>query len=279
MNELAAAKAEACQPGWIAQWRERLRVGWRLAAIISTTLIYWGLLNLDALIPRGRKPFEIANIWASRWARVFFRIFGVRLDASGPHLGAGRLYPGGGEQGIGRIFVCNHSSSIDIPIAYRYLSAHAISRHDVAGWPLIGRVSKRLGTLYVDRQSRRSGAEVLKEVDATLAAGEGVVMFPEGTSFKGDEVRTFRPGAFKAAERAGAEMVPIGIAYEDDDACYYHELFTTHLKRIAKRRRLRVAIVAGEPIAFEGRSPVEMKELLHQHVQQLTHAARANLGG
>ena len=79
-------------------------------------------------------------------------------------------------------------------------------------------------------------------------------MFPEGTSYRGDQVRTFRPGAFKAADRAGAEMVPLGVAYEDDDACYYHEPFTTHMKRVAKRRRLLVAVVAGSPVAFDGQN-------------------------
>ena len=34
------------------------------------------------------------------------------------------------------------------------------------------------------------------------------------TTFSGDEVRPFRPGAFLAAQRTGAEIVPVGIAYE-----------------------------------------------------------------
>lgn len=277
VSEVATVESKTRQPALLRQWIGTSRLVWRLAAIVATTVVLWGCLNLDSLVARGRQPFEIANTWVSRWARAFFWIFGVQLYARGPYISERKLYPGRDDQGVGRVFVLNHHSSVDIPIALHLLAAHAISRHDVANWPLVGRVAKRLGTLFVDRRSRRSGAEVLKQVDATLADGEGVVMFPEGTSFRGDEVRPFRPGAFKAAQRAGSEIVPLGVAYEDEAACYYHELFTTHLKRIAKRRSQLVAVVAGEPIPNNDRDAAEMKELVHQRVQELTLLAREEL--
>ena len=70
----------------------------------------------------------------------------------------------------------NHRSGLDIPILLTIAEAHVISRHDLANWPLLGRTSKRVGTLFVDRESRRSGASVLREVARVLAAGEGVAM-------------------------------------------------------------------------------------------------------
>ena len=46
------------------------------------------------------------------------------------------------------------------------------------------------------------------------------MLYPEGTTYSGDEVRPFRAGAFLAAQRTGAEIVPVGIAYEGDAASY-----------------------------------------------------------
>ena len=150
-----------------------------------------------------------------------------------------------------------------------YAAAHAISRHDLANWFLIGPGARRIGTLFVNRADRRSGAEVLREVDQALARGEGVGMFPEGTAYAGDAVRPFRPGAFKAAERADAEIVPVGIAYDHADACYGDESFMSHLKRIAGMKRIRAAVEFGEPVPPDERSPIEVRDDVHERVAEL----------
>jgi len=142
---------------------------------------------------------------------------------------------------------------------------------------LLGWSAKRVGTLFVDRESRRSGASVLRAVDNALKAGEGVVMFPEGTSFPGDEVHEFRPGAFNAARRAGAEIVPMGIAYGDEAAYYYQEAFPAHAKRVGSLSQLPVAIEVGDPLNTTNLSPVEVIELARTQVQELVHQARARL--
>lgn len=171
----------------------------------------------------------------------------------------------------------NHRSGLDIPILLTIAEAHVISRHDLANWPLLGRTSKRVGTLFVDRESRRSGASVLREVARVLAAGEGVAMFPEGTAYEGDEVREFHAGAFNAALRSEAELVPLGIAYGNEDAYYRKESFMSHTKRVAMLPSLEVAVEVGEPVTCGDRSPVEMKELVRKQVQALVNRARTRL--
>ena len=76
-------------------------------------------------------------------------------------------------------------------------------------------------------------------------------MFPEGTAYAGDEVRPFRPGAFKAAQRAGAQVVPLGIAYENPLAYYTEKSFMEHMKRIASFKSLRIVVEAGEPMSAD----------------------------
>ncbi|QDS99835.1 lysophospholipid acyltransferase family protein [Adhaeretor mobilis] len=253
----------------------RIRLGWRIAAFLTATVALYLGLRLDGLFRRRLSKIERINLWVPRWARTFLWLFGVHVEARGPHLDAKQLYPGCDSNGVGRIFVANHRSAIDIPVVLSLFAGHAISRHDLANWPLFGSLGKQVGTLYVDRSSRRSGAEVLGEVDASLKSGEGVVMFPEGTSHLGDDVHAFRPGAFKAAERAGAQLVPWAIAYEDDDAHYYHESFTNHLLRIGTRRRLHVAVVAAEPISPDGRTAIEVRDAVQEQVQAMVHEARS----
>jgi 1-acyl-sn-glycerol-3-phosphate acyltransferase len=254
-----------------------IRLGTRTMAFVAVTVVTWTCLELESLVCRRRRRIDLVNLWVARWARLSLWIYKVRVEAHGPHLENRMLYPAEGPEGVGRIFVANHQSGIDIPILMSVVEAHPISRDDLANWPLLGRSAKRIGTLFVDRDSRRSGASVLKEIARTLAASEGVMMFPEGTSFPGDEVHEFRSGAFNAARRAGAQIVPLGIAYGDEAAYYYHESFLTHMMRIGKLRRLQVVVEVSQPLVTDQLTPVETIALAQERVQTLVHQARARL--
>lgn len=255
-----------------------LRFASRVVAFGINTIVCWFCYELSSIIWRSRSRIDAINVWVPRWARINLWIFGVTVDLHGPHVDQGQLYPRCGENGIGRIFVANHSSGFDIPLMFVVAEAHCISRHDVANWPLIGPGAKRVGTLFVDRASRKSGASALKQVEEVLAQGEAVAMFPEGTVSPGDEILRFRNGAFNAARRAGAEIVPLGIAY-GDAAAYYgsKQNFMAHIKEVASLKRLRVAVEIAEPIPQCDLSSMEVKDLAHDQVQELVHRARARL--
>ena len=248
-----------------------------MTAFAVWTVICWARFELAMLWHGKHARLAIINKSVPRWARRNLQFFGVTVEAHGRYADQGQIYPGRDEQGVGRVFIANHSSAYDIPILFTVADTRVISRHDLATWPLIGRSSGRIGTLFVDRASRRSGASVLKEVDQALQRGEGVAMFPEGTSHVGDRVHEFRPGAFNAARRAGGEIIPIGLAYGDDDAYYGREPFMTHVKCIAQLPRLRVAVEIGDPIQVGQRSSVEMKEEAREMIQCLVDRARARL--
>jgi 1-acyl-sn-glycerol-3-phosphate acyltransferase len=263
----------------LGRWLTSLRFGMRMVAFVLGTLAFWAAMELDFLVRRKRPRLELLNKWVPRWAKTLMRIFGIRVEPRGPFVSEGKVYPGRDERGLGRIFVMNHRSGVDIPVMFTVAEVHAISRHDLAKWPLIGPGARRIGTLFVDRSNRRSGASVLQQIQKSLKAGEGVAMFPEGTAFPGDEVRAFKPGAFKTAQRVGAEIVPMGVAYDDPGAYYADESFMTHMKRIASLPHLRVALEIGEPIRFSHDSPVELKDHVRQRVEELVARARHRLEG
>jgi 1-acyl-sn-glycerol-3-phosphate acyltransferase len=251
----------------------------RMIAFVIGTILFWAAMEVDFRLHPKRPRIDLVNKWVPRWADVLMRIFGIRVEAHGRYANEGRLYPGRDERGIGRVFIMNHRSGVDIPIVFTVAEVHVISRHDLANWPLIGAGARRIGTLFVDRSSRRSGASVLRQIAASLEAGEGIAMFPEGTAFPGDEVHEFKPGAFKAAQRASAQMIPMGIAYDDPAAYYTDTSFMAHMKRIASLPRLRVAIEIGEPLVVDSESPVEMNEHARQRVEELVSRARRRLEG
>ena len=154
-----------------------------------------------------------------------------------------------GPGGRGRLIVANHRSTIDIAVLLRTFGGRMVSRADISGWPLVGAAARSVGTIFVDRASAMSGAKTIRTIRDALQAGETVCLFPEGTTFAGDEVRPFHAGAFVAALRSGAEIVPVGIAYErESGAAFVDEPFLAHLGRMSIAEPTRVVARIGEPI-------------------------------
>jgi len=255
---------------------DRFRLCYRMLVFGISTFVMWLCFELDVLLRRDRQA--AIDRWVPRWAKFNLRVFGVEVIAGGKHVDQGNPYPGGdGQNDVGRIFIANHRSGMDIPVLFTVAETHVISRHDLATWPLLGRAAKRIGTLFVDRSSRKSGAKVLRDVDNALKRGEGVAMFPEGTAHEGDQVHEFKPGAFNAARRAGADVIPIGIAYGDETAYFAGQPFLRHMTRIACFPHMRVAVEVGEPLVLGDGDVVEFRELAQQRVQELVHRARTRL--
>ncbi len=67
---------------------------------------------------------------------------------------------------------------------------------------------RRLGTFLVERFDRVQSAGEADRAAAVLAAGESLIIFPEGTFRRAPGLRPFRLGAFLSAAQAGAPIVP-----------------------------------------------------------------------
>lgn len=212
-----------------------------------------------------------------RFGRKILSLWNVEVTARGPHVEHGDQVPRRGANGKGRIFVSNHRSMLDIAVTIDLAQGRHVSRADLSGWPVIGLVARRAGTLFVDRSSKTSGAAVVNEMVSQVEKGEAVIIFPEGTTFSGDEVRPFRRGAFTAAKRTGAEIVPIGLAYEGAAASFGDESFAEHMARVSRAPRTRCAAWVGDPIASEGLTLEELEQRTRDAMQALVHQARRTL--
>src|SRR5690606_18378606 len=80
-----------------------------------------------------------------------------------------------------------------------------------------------------------------------------------------------------AAHRAGAEVIPIGVAYDHADAYFFKEPFINHMKRIASRRRLTVAVEIGGPLEPAAEPTIELKDYAQARVAQLSEQAKLRL--
>lgn len=118
------------------------------------------------------------------------------------------------------VLVANHISYFDPVVLASMLPLTAVAKREVSSWPLIGELSRKLGTLYVTRDDAHSGARCLREALHALEAGVSVLVFPEGTTTTGDSVLPFKRGIFGAAARARVPVVPVCMRYDRPDAAW-----------------------------------------------------------
>jgi len=254
-----------------------------LARVVSRSLGFIGLTAATLIgfesAALGAKPLarrEAMSRWSGRFGRVVLRLLGLELVRQGALAAVGR-YPARSADGRGRVFVANHRSVLDVLVALAVADITFMSRHDVADWPLIGLAATRFGTVFVERGDRASGSQAIRAAHRLLEDGRAVIIFPEGTTYAGDEVRDFRFGAIRTAQLAGVEVVPLGLAYEDDRVAFGDESFPTHAWRIGGMRRIRLAVAAGEPLDVRQLSVEDATKLVRERVQALVREARATL--
>lgn len=257
-----------------------LRFTARTTAFVGLTFALLAGLEVDTALSPDERREAVLYDWMQRYGLDLMRLYGIHVTARGPHVEAPRgRYPARDARGRGRLFVMNHRSMLDIFVNLAFIEANIVSRADLAGWPVIGYAARRVGTLFVDRGSKRSGAAVISAMSDALERGRGVMVYPEGTTFAGDDVRPFRPGGFLAAQRADAEIVPVAIAYGGQGTSFLEESFVAHYRRVGGARGTPVALAFGEPIAPPHGDVDAVKQLAHERVQALVHRARESLQG
>lgn len=186
---------------------------------------------------RGRR---IGYAWRQRqaWARCVLRILGIEVTRVGPPPNAPHA-----------LVVPNHRSYIDVPVIMNRVVATIVAKAEIGGWPVIGAGARATEVILVDRDSPDSRRAARDQIDRQLAAGCGVIVFPEGTTYEGPGVLPLRPATFAIAARQGLPIVPVAIEYERiDDAWVGDDTFLRHFLECFSKRRTRVAVCYGEPL-------------------------------
>jgi 1-acyl-sn-glycerol-3-phosphate acyltransferase len=249
---------------------ELVRTG-RIAGFGALTSTMLPAFLVRRSVVRQADRDRLRERWLGAWCAAMLHLFGVRVTVRG------NLPP----RGHGHLVVANHRSTADILLLLRTFGGRMVSRADLARWPLIGFGARVVGTVFVDRADAASGATAVRAMRSRLADGSPVIVFPEGTTFPDDEVRPFRPGGFVAALHAGADVVPVGIAYASGSgAQFVGESFPAHLARMAAAKTSRVVACIGPVLTpGEGERAASLRDRAHAEVQRLVREARRLVDG
>ena len=178
------------------------RFAWRLTAsclhVLLATLLSPLLGSPDE---KGFTPFQRGLItWLMR---VQLRLLSVQIDIQGqPHSQAPLL-------------VANHISWLDILVIGSVRTSRFLSKAEVKKWFLFGKLATHFGTLFIHRGDGVSQAH--QTIINCLTHNTSTVIFPEGTTSDGTQVKKFYPRLFAAAIEAKTLVQPVALHYPLDN--------------------------------------------------------------
>jgi 1-acyl-sn-glycerol-3-phosphate acyltransferase len=184
------------------------------------------------------------------WARAMMALLAIKVDVRGvapkpPFL-----------------LVSNHLSYVDVVVFAAHVDAVFVAKSEVARWPALGVMCRGMGTIFVDRASRRDLARVNGLIERATGEGQGVVVFPEGTSTAGDAVLPFKPGLLEAAARGGRAVSYASVSYRTpgDEApareavCWWGEItFLPHLIGLFRLSEVNATLIFGGEVRASDR--------------------------
>ncbi len=177
-----------------------LRSGWRLTRLFVH--IVWGVV-LTALFA-GLLRYRADDLFYQRlvvwWLQKVPSLLGVRVQTFGTPAPQA-------------LMVANHISWLDIPLLGGYARPRFLSKQEVRQWPVIGWLAEKAGTLFISRGKAGAAGQASQTITQALAAGRAVLLFPEGTTTNGQDVKTFHARLFAPAFEAQVPVQPIALRY------------------------------------------------------------------
>lgn len=174
-----------------------------------------------------------------RWSRKLLAILRVRVAAhNAPAVLPERC-----------LLVANHTSWLDIFAVYAVAPSLFVAKSDIRGWPLVGRLVARVGTIFIERGSRRHARITNERIVAALASGRLVAVCPEGTTTDGRSLAHFHAALLQPAIDAGAAVLPVALRYREsaggptDAAAFVGEMsFVESIWQVARAPGLTVEL-------------------------------------
>ncbi|HEY9169015.1 MAG TPA: lysophospholipid acyltransferase family protein [Lutibacter sp.] len=213
----------------------------RLLLFMLIVLIFFCLLLAVSLFYKCTEKKLERGILLRRFAiRVLHPILGSKIIVYGKETA---------ESGL---IVSNHRSYFDAMIVLKNMLASPVGKKEVESWPLIGKVCKNTGVIFVNRENKLSRKKTLGDVRMVLENGFSIYIAPEGTTHIEPATIAFKPGGFFLAAELGIPVIPIAIDYKNmDDAWIGDATFIPHFLKCFSKWRTEIKVSYLNPIVSD----------------------------
>ncbi len=182
------------------------------ALVLLTGFIGSAFLLMPSQALALRFGWPMAKWLPNRYHRFLCRLLGIRVHIRGERYAGGAC-----------LLAINHTSWLDIPILASLQPCSFVAKSEVNAWPFFGTLARLQETVFVERERRARTADSRNEIHARIAAGDTLVLFPEGTSSDGNRVLPFKSALMSVAQltlvsseadrEADLAVQPVSVAY------------------------------------------------------------------
>jgi len=166
-----------------------------LLTIIQMVITVTITIIIMYMFPKHTKKFR------QLWAKMQLKLLGITLEVEGVV-----------DQNA-TMQLMNHQSVLDIIIFEYYEQKNSawVAKKEIADIPWFGRILKAPDMIIIERESKSSLVQLIKDVKEKLGQNRPIFMFPEGTRGRGDKLLKFKPGAKIVAEKYSLLVQPVVI--------------------------------------------------------------------
>ena len=216
-----------------------LRAWFRLFAFAVTVILHFSRFLIQATFS-SQDRVTLALKARRRWIRFILPVLGIDLQVKGTiPIEAG-------------IVVSNHLSYLDPIGVLADTLAWPVAKAEVSKWPLIGKLAKDTGILYVKRESKDSRTNTAKAIVDALKRGLIILNYPEGTTQPEPVTLPFKKGAFRIAAAEGFPIYPVAVLYSKKEAAWIaDDTFLPHFMRTFRHKHLTMYQSYGPPMEGE----------------------------
>ncbi|HUG26974.1 MAG TPA: lysophospholipid acyltransferase family protein [Gemmatimonadales bacterium] len=245
-----------------------------LLAVLWTAVCYLAWLPGALLTLPFRRPLRRWKAVGIRmWTRGLLVILGIRVR----ELGTPPALPA--------FFVANHLSWVDILVLGARLGPTFVAKQEIAAWPVLGHLATATGAIFVDRGRRRDVLRVLREIDRAVDEGATIVLFPEGTSSRGDQVYPLRPALLEWAAQRSHPVQIVALSYgtsspgwsAEETVCWWGDRpFGEHFRGVLSIPSVEAILAFSDtPVVSADRQVLRAR--LHEQLARGLHTAKLAL--
>ena len=199
--------------------------------------------------------FQKSNrIVRKNWALLQLKLMGVHLIEEGKY------------DPEADMLIFNHQSMMDI-ILFEAIATRDIAwiaKKEIGDIPWFGHILKAPKMIMVERESKKSLIQLLKDTKERLESGRQLCIFPEGTRTDGKKLRKFKAGAKVIAEKYNLKVQPAVIIGSID-------VFDSK-RATQKSGNIKVVylptIQANKDTTWYEEAETSMANILHNNVQE-----------
>ncbi|MBZ9688864.1 1-acyl-sn-glycerol-3-phosphate acyltransferase [Clostridium estertheticum] len=151
------------------------------------------------------------------------------------------------------VFVGNHQSNLDIPVILSSMDrlTGAVAKKEMEKIPVMSYWMRQIHSVFMDRENPREALKSISEGVENLKNGYSMIIFPEGTRSRSNNMGEFKKGSMRLAIKAGVPIIPITF-YDTNKAMEGNN---------GKVKKANAKLIIDKPIYMDKMSKEEKAEI------------------